>query len=60
MPLLFTLVLAVVIIMVTMLLALTLGALVGWRPTLAGPIQAALGGVTMMIALLAVVVAVTR
>ncbi|MDH2393750.1 hypothetical protein QCN29_34315 [Streptomyces sp. HNM0663] len=60
MPLLFTLTLAVVIIVVTMLLALTLGALVSWRPTLAGPIQAALGGIMMMIALMAVLVTVTR
>jgi hypothetical protein len=34
MPLLFTLMLAVVVVMVTLLLALTLGALVRLRPTL--------------------------
>ncbi|HET6357325.1 hypothetical protein [Streptomyces sp.] len=60
MPLLFTLMLAVVIIVVTLLLALALGALVRWRPSLAGPIQAALGGVTVMIALMAVIVTATR
>ncbi|MEU4499631.1 hypothetical protein AB0F96_40860 [Streptomyces sp. NPDC023998] len=60
MPQLFTLTLALVTIMVTLLLALTLGALVRWRPTLAGPIQAALGGVTLMIALMAVIVTATH
>jgi hypothetical protein len=60
MPQLFTLTLAVLIVMVTMLLALTHGALVGWRPSLAGPIQAALTGVTVMIALMAVIVTATR
>ncbi|MFF3873226.1 hypothetical protein [Streptomyces sp. NPDC001978] len=54
------LVLAMVVVVVTLLLALALGALVRMLPTLAGPIQAAMTGVTAMVALMAMLVAVTR
>ncbi|MER5466624.1 hypothetical protein ABT010_39575 [Streptomyces sp. NPDC002668] len=60
MPQLFTLALAAVVVIVPLLLTLTLGALVGWRPSPTGPLHAALGGVTLMIALIAVIVTATR
>ncbi|MFF4800319.1 hypothetical protein ACFY1U_18240 [Streptomyces sp. NPDC001351] len=46
-----TLVLAMVLVVVTLLVALVLGAAVRMFPTLAGPIQAATAGVTTMVAL---------
>ncbi|WP_075738113.1 hypothetical protein [Streptomyces acidiscabies] len=54
------LVLVVVLVVVTLLLASALATAVHMFPTLAGPVQAATGGVTMMTALMAVLVAVTR
>ncbi|MDG9720643.1 hypothetical protein [Streptomyces sp. DH24] len=54
------LVLAMVLVVVTLLVALALGAAVRMFPTLAGPIQAAMSGVMMMAALMTVLVAVTR
>ncbi|MEU3981406.1 hypothetical protein AB0F77_15050 [Streptomyces sp. NPDC026672] len=54
------LVLVVVVVVVTLLVALALGALVRTLPTLAGPVQAAMTGVTAMVGLMAVLVAVTR
>lgn len=55
-----TLVLAMVVVVLTLLVAFALGALVRSRPTLTGPVQAAMGGITTMVTLLAVFVAVTR
>lgn len=55
-----TLVLATVVVILTLLVALALAALVCSRPTLTGPIQVAMGGVTTMVALMAMLVAVTR
>ncbi|MTE20134.1 hypothetical protein F0L17_13635 [Streptomyces sp. TRM43335] len=54
------LVLAMVVVVLTLLVAFALGALVCSRPTLNGPVQAAMGGITTMVALLAVLVAVAR
>ncbi|WP_157839950.1 hypothetical protein [Streptomyces megasporus] len=55
-----TLVLAMVVVVLTLLVAFALGALVRFRPTLTGPVQAAMGGITTMVALLAMLVAVAR
>lgn len=54
------LVLAVVVAVLTLLLASALGVLVFSRPTLAAPVQTAVRSVTAMVALMAVLVAVTR
>ncbi|MFE9440743.1 hypothetical protein ACFYO2_17380 [Streptomyces sp. NPDC006602] len=54
------LVLAVVVVVLTLLLASALGALVRFRPALMAPIQVAMSGVATMVALMAVLVAVTR
>jgi flagellar biosynthesis protein FliR len=55
-----TLVLAMVVVVLTLLVALAVGALVRLHPSLNGPVQAAMGGVVAMVALMALLVAVTR
>ncbi|MFF2937188.1 hypothetical protein [Streptomyces mirabilis] len=55
-----TLVLAMVVVILTLLVALLLGALVRRYPTLNGPVQAAMTGVMAMMALMSLLVAVTR
>lgn len=54
------LVLAVVVAVLTLLLASALGVLVFSRPTLTAPVQTAVSSVAAMVALMAVLVAVTR
>ncbi|CAL9478295.1 hypothetical protein [Streptomyces sp. NPDC095602] len=54
------LLLAVVVGVLMLLLASALGVLVFSRPTLTAPVQTAVSSVAAMVALLAVLVAVTR
>ncbi|MEV6758327.1 hypothetical protein [Streptomyces sp. NPDC051214] len=54
------LVLAMVVVVLTLLVALALGTAVRLVPTLAGPINAAMTGVMMMLALMTMIVAATR
>ncbi|MFJ8182473.1 hypothetical protein [Streptomyces sp. NPDC096105] len=54
------LVLAVVVAVLTLLLASALGVLVFWRPALTAPVHTAVTSVSAMTALMAVLVAVTR
>lgn len=54
------LVLAMVVVVVTLLVASALGVAVRMFPALAGPLQAAMTGVMVMVALMTLLVAVTR
>lgn len=57
---LIALVLTVVVVILVLALAVALAALVRWRPTLSAPLAAAMSGITTMVALMGVLVAIAR